>query len=158
MNLNEAESIKRTKTGLKRGINTHDAIMFGVGGAVGSGILFAAAGGTGYAGPAVIISWILTAVFIVLVTLPFAEYSAMFPRSGISARIAYYSYGSYGGFISGWALFIWAVTIPAIEAVAVSEYAAFYVPQLYNSTTGLFNRIWNTLINTFNDWLFIFKS
>ncbi len=137
MNLNEAESIKRTKTGLKRGINTHDAIMFGVGGAVGSGILFAAAGGTGYAGPAVIISWILTAVFIVLVTLPFAEYSAMFPRSGISARIAYYSYGSYGGFISGWALFIWAVTIPAIEAVAVSEYAAFYVPQLYNSTTGL---------------------
>ncbi len=131
------ENIETTKTGLKRGITTHEAVMFGVGGAVGSGILFAAAGGTAYAGPAVIISWILTAIFIVLVTLPFAEYSAMFPRSGISARIAYYSYGSYGGFLSGWALFIWAVTIPAIEAVAVSTYASFYFPFLYNSSTGI---------------------
>ena len=36
---------KRTKTGMRRGMSTHEAIMFGVGGAVGSGILFAAAGG-----------------------------------------------------------------------------------------------------------------
>ncbi len=126
-----------TKTGLKRGMTTGQAIMFGVGGAIGSGILFAAAGGLSYAGPADIISWILTAIFIVLVTLPFAEYSAMFPRSGISARVAYYSYGSYGGFISGWALLIWAATIPAIEAVAVSTYASFYFPFLYNSSTGV---------------------
>ena len=126
-----------TKTGLKRGMTTHEAIMFGVGGAVGSGILFAAAGGTAYAGPAVILSWVLTAAFIILVTLPFAEYSAMFPRSGISARIAYYSYGSYGGFLSGWALLIWAATIPAIEAVAVSTYASFYFPFLYDSTKGI---------------------
>ncbi len=128
---------KRTKTGMRRGMSTHEAIMFGIGGAVGSGILFAAAGGTGYAGPAVIISWILAAIFIVLVTLPFAEYSAMFPRSGISARVAYYSYGSYGGFISGWGLLIWAATIPAIEAVAVSTYASLYFPFLYDSATGV---------------------
>ncbi len=128
---------KRTKTGMRRGMSTHEAIMFGIGGAVGSGILFAAAGGTSYAGPAVIISWILAAVFIVLVTLPFAEYSAMFPRSGISARVAYYSYGSYGGFMSGWGLLIWAATIPAIEAVAVATYASLYFPFLYNATTGV---------------------
>ncbi len=128
---------KRTKTGMRRGMSTHEAIMFGVGGAVGSGILFAAAGGTAYAGPAVIVSWVLAAIFIVLVTLPFAEYAAMFPRSGISARVAYYSYGSYGGFMSGWGLLIWAATIPAIEAVAVSTYASLYFPFLYNSTTGV---------------------
>ncbi len=128
---------ERTKTGMRRGMSTHEAIMFGIGGAVGSGILFAAAGGTSYAGPAVIISWIIAAVFIVLVTLPFAEYAAMFPRSGISARVAYYSYGSYGGFLSGWGLLIWAATIPAIEAVAVSTYASLYFPFLYNATTGV---------------------
>ncbi len=132
-----SDAYETTKTGLKRGMTPGRAIMFGVGGAVGSGILFAAAGGLSYAGPADIISWILTAVFIVLVTLPFAEYAAMFPRSGISARIAYYSYGAYGGFLSGWALLIWAATIPAIEAVAVSTYASFYFPFLYNSTAGV---------------------
>jgi amino acid transporter len=79
----------------------------------------------------------MAAIFIILVTLPFAEYSAMFPRSGISARVAYYSYGSYGGFLSGWGLLIWAAVIPAIEAVAVATYASLYFPFLYNSTLGV---------------------
>ena len=119
---------------LKRKFTLFDAALFGIGGAVGSGILFAAAYGTAYAGAAVIISWLIAAVMIVIVTIPFAEFSSMAPRGGISARISYYSYGTYGGFLSGWALFLWAVMIPPIEAVAVSEYAAYYIPQLYNGT------------------------
>lgn len=119
---------------LKRKFTLFDAALFGIGGAVGSGILFAAAYGTAYAGAAVIISWLIAAAMIVIVTIPFAEFSSMAPRGGISARISYYSYGTYGGFLSGWALFLWAVMIPPIEAVAVSEYAAYYVPALYNGT------------------------
>ncbi|AAT43518.1 APC family permease [Picrophilus oshimae] len=124
------------KSGLKRGFSLHDAAMFGIGGAIGSGILFAVAGGTTYAGPAIIISWIIAAIMIVIVTIPYAEFSAMAPRGGISARISYYSYGSYGGFMSGWSLFLWAVLIPPIEAVAVSEYASYYIKGLYSSVTG----------------------
>lgn len=111
---------------LKRGLSLSDAALFGVGGAVGSGILFAAADGTSYAGPGVMLSWIIAAIIIVVVTIPYAEFSAMASRAGISARIAYYSYGKLGGFLSGWGLFLWAVVIPPIEAVAVSTYAAFY--------------------------------
>jgi amino acid transporter len=118
---------------LKRKFSLFDAALFGIGGAVGSGILFAAAYGTAYAGAAVIISWLIAAVMIVIVTIPFAEFSSMAPRGGISARISYYSYGTYGGFLSGWALFLWAVMIPPIEAVAVSEYAAYYIPALYSN-------------------------
>ena len=122
---------------LKRGFTLQDAAMFGVGGAVGSGILFAAAGGTRYAGPAVVLSWIIAAIMIIIITLPYAEFSAMAPKSGISARISYYSLGSYGGFLSGWALFLWAVMIPPIEAVAVATYASYWAPQLYNSSLGV---------------------
>jgi amino acid transporter len=118
---------------LKRKFTLFDAALFGIGGAIGSGILFAAALGTAYAGAAVIISWIIAAIMIVIVTIPYAEFSSMAPRAGISARISYYSYGTYGGFLSGWALFLWAVMIPPIEAVAVSEYAAYYVPALYSN-------------------------
>ena len=118
---------------LKRKFTLFDAALFGIGGAIGSGILFAAAFGTAYAGAAVIISWIIAAIMIVIVTIPYAEFASMAPRAGISARISYYSYGTYGGFLSGWALFLWAVMIPPIEAVAVSEYAAYYVPALYSN-------------------------
>lgn len=122
---------------LKRGLSLSDAALFGVGGAVGSGILFAAALGTSYAGPGVMLSWIIAAIIIVIVTIPYAEFSAMASRAGISARIAYYSFGKLGGFLSGWGLFLWAVVIPPIEAVAVSTYAAFYFPSLYNSAQGV---------------------
>ncbi|MHB1708493.1 MAG: APC family permease [Thermoplasmataceae archaeon] len=117
---------------LKRKFTLFDAALFGIGGAIGSGILFAAAFGTAYAGAAVVISWIIAAIMIVIVTIPYAEISSMAPRAGISARISYYSYGTYGGFLSGWSLFLWAVMIPPIEAVAVSEYAAYYIPALYS--------------------------
>lgn len=103
---------------------------------MGSGILFAAAGGTAYAGPSVILSWIIAAIMIVVVTIPYAEFSSMAPRGGISARVGYYSYGNFGGFMSGWSLFLWAVLIPPIGAVAVSQYASFYIPPLYDSSTG----------------------
>lgn len=122
---------------LKRGLSLSDAALFGIGGAVGSGILFAAADGTSYAGPGVMLSWIIAAIIIVVVTIPYAEFSAMASRAGISARIAYYSYGKLGGFLSGWGLFLWAVVIPPIEAVAVSTYAAFYFPSLYNSAQSV---------------------
>lgn len=122
------------ETSLKRGFSLQDAALFGIGGAVGSGILFAAAGGTAYAGPAVILSWVIAAIMITIVTIPFAEFSSMAPRGGISARIGYYSFGTYGGFIGGWALFLWAVMIPPIEAVAVATYASYWVPQLTTAT------------------------
>lgn len=122
---------------LVRKLSLQDAVLFGIGAAIGSGILFAAAGGTAYAGGAVIFSWIIAAILIAIVTIPYAEMSAMAPRSGISARIPYYAYGNYGGFMGGWGLLVWTIMIPPIEAIAVSTYAAYYVPQLFNFSKGV---------------------
>ncbi|MEM3671429.1 MAG: APC family permease [Thermoprotei archaeon] len=125
------------KPGLKRGLTLLDAVMFGVGGAIGSGWLFAAATSSGYAGPAEVGSWLIAAVMIIIITLPYAEYGGMMRSAGVSAKFGYYSHGNYAGFLGGWAIFLWTVMIPPIEAVAVAEYAAYYAPWIYNSTTGL---------------------
>lgn len=122
---------------LVRKLTLQDAVLFGIGAAIGSGILFAAAGGTAYAGPGVILSWIVAAILIAIVTIPYAEISSMAPRSGISARISYYSFGNYGGFMGGWGLLVWTIMIPPIEAIAVSTYASYYVPSLFNKTSGV---------------------
>ena len=123
---------------LVRKLTLHDAVLFGIGAAIGSGILFAAAGGTEYAGGAVVYSWIVAAILIAIVTIPYAEISAMAPRSGISARISYYAYGNYGGFMGGWGLLVWTIMIPPIEAIAVSTYASYYLPALtYINSAGV---------------------
>ena len=121
---------------LVRKLTLQDAVLFGIGAAIGSGILFAAAGGSAYAGNGVIYSWIVAAVMIAIVTIPYAEISSMAPRSGISARISYYAYGNYGGFMGGWGLLVWTIMIPPIEAIAVSTYASYYIPALFNVTSG----------------------
>ncbi len=131
-----AKSRAVKKEGLKRDLRFKDAALIGIGGAIGSGILFAAAGGTGYAGPAVVLSWIIAALMIAFITIPYAEIASMVPKGGISARIGYYVYGGYGGFLSGWALFLWSAIIPAIEGVAVAEYASYWVPSLYHTVNG----------------------
>ncbi|MCL5788634.1 MAG: APC family permease [Candidatus Marsarchaeota archaeon] len=125
------------KPRLKRGLTLLDAVMFGVGGAIGSGWLFAAATSSGYAGPAEVLSWLIAAIMIIIITLPYAEYGAMLRSAGVSARFGYFSHGKYAGFLGGWALFLWTVMIPPIEAVAVAEYAYYYLPWIYNPATGL---------------------
>jgi amino acid transporter len=134
---------------LVRKLTLHDAVLFGIGAAIGSGILFAAAGGTEYAGGAVVYSWIVAAILIAIVTIPYAEISAMAPRSGISARISYYSYGNYGGFMGGWGLLVWTIMIPPIEAIAVSTYASYYLPALtyINSSGAIILSIYGILLS-----------
>ncbi len=132
-----ARRVNAIRHGLKRALTLRDAALIGIGGAIGSGILFAAAGGTAYAGPAVIVSWIIAAIMIAFITVPYAEIASMVPKGGISARIGYYVYGSYGGFLSGWALFLWSAIIPAIEGVAVAQYASYWIPSLYHVVGGI---------------------
>ena len=78
---------KNQKSGLKRGLTLRDAALIGIGGAIGSGILFAAAGGTAYAGPAVLISWIIAAIMIAFITIPYAEIASMVPNNAASRSV-----------------------------------------------------------------------
>jgi amino acid transporter len=145
-----AEETDTEKGGtLVRKLTLHDAVLFGIGAAIGSGILFAAAGGTAYAGGAVVYSWVVAAILIAIVTVPYAEISAMAPRSGISARISYYAYGNYGGFMGGWGLLVWTIMIPPIEAIAVSTYASYYLPALtyINSSGAIILSIYGILLS-----------
>ena len=48
-----------------------------------------------------------------------------------------YSHGSYTGSILGWAYLLSAVTVPTIEAEAVVQYAANYIPNLYTAQTTI---------------------
>ncbi|MEM0156002.1 MAG: APC family permease [Thermoplasmataceae archaeon] len=107
-----------------------------LGGIIGSGWLFAAYSASSIAGPAAILSWIIGGVIVLIIAMNYAELGAMIPRSGAIVRYGQYSHGNMAGYFMAWAYFLSAVSVPAIEAEAVIEYANPYISGgtlLYNN-------------------------
>jgi APA family basic amino acid/polyamine antiporter len=97
---------------LKRTLGAFDVVMLGIGAIVGAGIFAtigtAAAGDATRpgAGPALIVSFVLTAVACGFAALCYAEFAAMVPISGSAYTYAYATMGELVAWIIGWDLII----------------------------------------------------
>jgi APA family basic amino acid/polyamine antiporter len=97
---------------LKRTLGAFDVVMLGIGAIVGAGIFAtigtAAAGDPTRpgAGPALILSFVLTAVACGFAALCYAEFAAMVPISGSAYTYAYATLGELVAWIIGWDLII----------------------------------------------------
>ncbi len=97
---------------LRRALGAWDLTLLGVGAIVGAGIFSSigqmAAGGAGQpgAGPALVISYLLTAVACGLAALCYAEIAALVPVAGSAYSYAYTALGRIWAWIIGWDLII----------------------------------------------------
>ncbi len=97
---------------LKRTLNAFDVVMLGIGAIVGAGIfatIGTAAAGDAVrpgAGPALILSFVITAVACGFAALCYAEFAAMVPISGSAYTYSYATLGELVAWIIGWDLII----------------------------------------------------
>jgi len=97
---------------LKRTLNWLDLTMLGIGAVIGTGIFAAIGTATAGnadrpgAGPAIILSFILTAIACIFSALCYAEFAAMIPISGSAYTYAYSTLGEMIAWIIGWDLII----------------------------------------------------
>ncbi|MGH7529416.1 MAG: amino acid permease [Gemmatimonadales bacterium] len=107
--LAEAQAPERQ---LKRALGRWDLTALGIGALIGAGIFAstgsAIAGGADHvgAGPAIVVSFILTATACGFAALCYAEFAAMVPISGSAYTYAYASLGELVAWIIGWDLII----------------------------------------------------
>lgn len=104
--------------GLKRSLGAIDLTMLGIGAIIGAGLFSSIAdmtAGTAHpdgtirtlgAGPAVMISYLLTAVACGFAALCYAEIAAMVPISGSAYSYSYVAFGEVVAWIIGWDLII----------------------------------------------------
>lgn len=118
---------------LRRALTRWDLMGLSMGGIIGSGWLLATNKAAAVAGPSATISWIVGAIMVLFVALVWAEVSAAIPRTGAIVRYPYYTHGSYTGFYFGWAYFLTAVTVPAIEVEAALLGLSAVNPQWYSA-------------------------
>ena len=97
---------------LRRSLGAVQLTLLGIGAVIGAGIFStvgtAAAGGASHpgAGPALILSFVLTAVTCGFAALCYAEFASMVPVSGSAYTYSYATLGELIGWIIGWDLII----------------------------------------------------
>lgn len=114
----------------KRQLSLLDLTFLGLGAIIGSGWLFSAMTANQQAGSASWIGWVFGAVVVMLIGLVYAELGSAWPRSGGVIRYPEYSHGSLAGFMNGFAYLLATSSVAGIEASAVRQYAAYYIPAL----------------------------
>lgn len=116
------------ESGLKHGLSRAQITMIGLGGAIGTGLFMGSGIAIGYAGPAVLISYLIAAVVAVIMVFSLSEMAVMHPTAG--------SFGTYAEmYLSPWAGFLvrytyWMAQVIAIggEAVAAGLYMTYWFP------------------------------
>src|SRR5689334_20944269 len=111
---------------LARDIGLIGLLWASVGSIIGSGWLFGAQKGLLTAGPAVVISWVIGGVAILVLALVHAELGGMYPVSGGSARFPHYAFGGAAGASFGWFAWLQSATVAPIEVSAMITYSQHY--------------------------------
>lgn len=90
---------------LKKTLGAVDLILLGIGCIIGTGIfVLTGVAAAKYAGPGIMLSFVLSGMACVFAAMAYAELAAMIPAAGSAYTFAYASIGKLGAFIVGWAL------------------------------------------------------
>jgi basic amino acid/polyamine antiporter, APA family len=121
----EAES---NEHGLKRHLTAWNLILLGVGCVIGAGIfVLTGSAAAQYAGPALVISFLLSALGCAFAGLCYAEFASMIPIAGSAYTYGYATMGEFVAWIIGWDLILEYLFGAATVAVGWSGYVVSFL-------------------------------
>lgn len=127
---------------LKRSLGALDVIMLGVGVIVGTGIfVLTGVAAAKYAGPALMLSFLIASITCGFVSMAYSELAAMVPVAGSSYAYAYASVGEFFAWLVGWNI----VLEYTVGASAVAGGWSAYVVGLLKSAGIELSKTWTAV-------------
>lgn len=117
-------------TGLRHSLQQRHMSMIALGGVIGAGLFVGSKVVIASAGPAAVISFLITGLLVVLVMKMLGEMAVAMPRTGSFYEYARLALGDLAGFLTGWMYWYFWVIVVAIEAVAGAELIRSWLPGL----------------------------
>jgi basic amino acid/polyamine antiporter, APA family len=118
-----APAIEGEDIDLRRALGPVHLVMLGIGAVIGAGIfVITGQAAAMYAGPAIILSFVIAGVGCLLAGLCYAEFAAMIPVAGSAYSYAYATLGPFIAWIIGWDLVLEYLAASATVAVGWSGY------------------------------------
>ena len=116
---------------LKRHLNLTNIVLLGVGCIIGAGIfVLTGTAAALHAGPAISISFIISAIGCLLAGLCYAEFASMLPVSGSAYTYGYATLGEFVAWIIGWDLILEYLFGSATVAVGWSGYVISFLEDI----------------------------
>src|ERR1700751_302041 len=152
-----AEANETGEHSLKRALGPINLISIGIGGIIVAGIfVLTGTAAAQFAGPAIIISYIIAGIGCVFAGLCYAEFASMLPMAGSAYTYGYSTMGEIVAWIIGWALVleyaIGAATVAVGWSGFVSNLVGFFGTKLpFNPSPALTLTLFGHTINAHVD-------
>jgi AAT family amino acid transporter len=124
------DTILERENGLQRGLSTDQLSMIAIGGAIGTGLFLGSGLAIGFAGPSVLVSYLIGALITFLLMGCLAEMTVAHPTSGSFGAWAEFYIHPLAGFLVRYAY--WAAIVLAVgtEVTAIALYMRFWYPNI----------------------------
>lgn len=123
--LNEASD---ERNGLKRTLGRMNLVSLGIGAIIGAGIfVLTGQAAANYAGPAVVLSFVVAGIACAFAGLCYAEFASMIPVAGSAYTYAYATLGEFIAWIIGWDLILEYLFGASTVAVGWSGYVVSFM-------------------------------
>jgi len=113
---------------LGHGLRVRHLTMMGLGSAIGAGLFLGSGVGIAVAGPAVLVSYAVAGLLVVLVMRMLAEMAAAVPASGSFSVYAEEALGRWAGFTLGWVYWFTLVMVLGVEITGVARIVTGWLP------------------------------
>jgi GABA permease len=124
-------------TELSRALKPRHLTMISIGGIIGAGLFVGSSAAIAATGPAVVLSYALTGVLILLVMRMIGEMAMAHPGQRAFTEFARIGLGRWAGFLTGWLYwYFWMIVVP-IEAIAGAAIMQPWLPFLEVWQIGL---------------------
>jgi APA family basic amino acid/polyamine antiporter len=123
--LNEAAE---NKSGFKKALSATNLTTLGIGAIIGAGIfVLTGQAAAQYAGPAIVISFIISGIACAFAGLCYAEFASMIPIAGSAYTYAYTTLGEFLAWIIGWDLILEYLFAASTVSVGWSGYVVSFL-------------------------------
>jgi APA family basic amino acid/polyamine antiporter len=114
--------------GLRRSLSAFNLTTLGIGAVIGAGIfVLTGQAAAQYAGPAIVISFMISGLACLFAGLCYAEFASMIPISGSAYTYAYATMGEFVAWIIGWDLILEYLFAASTVAVGWSGYVVSFL-------------------------------
>jgi len=116
------------KNSLKRSLTKWNLVTLGIGAIIGAGIfVLTGQAAANYAGPAIVLSFVVAAVACMFAGLCYAEFASLIPISGSAYTYSYATMGEFIAWIIGWDLILEYLFAASTVAVGWSGYVVSFL-------------------------------
>ncbi len=119
-----------SETKLQRGLSPRHVLFIGLGSAVGTGLFYGSAGAIQLAGPAIMLTYLISGIAVFMVMRALGEMILHNPMPGAFGAYATKYLGPLAGFITGWTYVFEMALVCLADVTAFGTYLHFWYPEI----------------------------